>query len=90
MSKISLNQTNTLEKSREQLGLSGTLNFYTQQHADHSPKNGIQLNQTHDLTASLLSGGNCNSSNNLRRGELSLANPQKAVSPGYIPQTQTH
>lgn len=31
MSKISLNQTNTLEKSREQLGLSGTLNFYTQQ-----------------------------------------------------------
>jgi hypothetical protein len=67
---MSLNQTNNLEKSREQLGLSGTLNFYTQQHQDHSPKNGVKFNKTHDLTASLLSGSNCNSSNNLRRGEL--------------------
>ena len=56
MSKLSLNQTNNFEKSREQLNMnsnlnlsgtigSGTLNFYTQQQPvvhgqDHSPKSG--------------------------------------------------
>lgn len=70
MSKLSLNNNNTFEKSREQLLLNtnsnlntsgaqgtGNLNFYTQQmqnQNDVSPK--ANLDNTHDLSASLIGG----------------------------------